>query len=105
MRGSANKPLILAALVLAAFAINLDTTIVNVALPTLVRELHASTTQLDWIVDAYNLLFAAFVLAAGTSAIAWAARASCSAGWWCSAPRALPGVWEAAPASSSLRAR
>jgi EmrB/QacA subfamily drug resistance transporter len=59
------KPLILAALLLAAFAINLDTTIVNVALPTLVRELHTSTTQLEWIVDAYNLVFAALVLAAG----------------------------------------
>jgi EmrB/QacA subfamily drug resistance transporter len=59
------KPLILAALLLAAFAINVDTTIVNVALPTLVRELHASTTQLEWIVDAYNLMFAAFVLACG----------------------------------------
>ena len=59
------KPVVLVALLLAAFAINLDTTIVNVALPTLVRELHASTTQLEWIVDAYNLLFAAFVLAAG----------------------------------------
>jgi EmrB/QacA subfamily drug resistance transporter len=60
-----NKPLILTALLLAAFMINLDTTIVNVALPTLVRELHASTVQLEWIVDAYNLLFAALVLAAG----------------------------------------
>ncbi len=59
------KPLILASLLLAAFVINLDTTIVNVALPTLVRELHASTTQLEWIVDAYNLMFAALVLAAG----------------------------------------
>src|ERR1044072_5854718 len=59
------KPVILTALLLAAFMINLDTTIVNVALPTLVRELHASTVQLEWIVDAYNLLFAAFVLAAG----------------------------------------
>ena len=59
------KPLILTSLLLAAFAINLDTTIVNVALPTLVRELHASTTQLEWIVDAYNLMFAALVLAAG----------------------------------------
>src|SRR5215211_4730404 len=59
------KPLILASLLLAAFAINLDTTIVNVALPTLVRELHASNTQLQWIVDAYNLVFAAFVLASG----------------------------------------
>src|SRR5215831_15866390 len=65
MRPQPNKPLILMSLLLAAFAINLDTTIVNVALPTLVRELHASTTQLEWIVDAYNLMFAAFVLAAG----------------------------------------
>src|SRR4029453_14676198 len=59
------KPLILASLLLAAFAINLDTTIVNVALPTLVRELHASNTQLEWIVDAYNLVFSAFGLASG----------------------------------------
>jgi EmrB/QacA subfamily drug resistance transporter len=51
---------------LAAFAINVDTTIVNVALPTLVRELHATTSQLQWIVDAYNLVFAALVLAAGS---------------------------------------
>jgi EmrB/QacA subfamily drug resistance transporter len=60
-----DKRLVLVALLLAAFMINLDTTIVNVALPTLVRELHASTVQLVWIVDAYNLMFAAFVLAAG----------------------------------------
>src|SRR6266496_3992814 len=59
------KPLILSSLLLAAFAINVDTTIVNVALPALVRELHASTTELEWIVDAYNLLFAALVLATG----------------------------------------
>jgi EmrB/QacA subfamily drug resistance transporter len=65
MTKESNKPLILTALLLAAFMINLDTTIVNVALPTLVRELHASTVQLEWIVDAYNLLFAALVLAAG----------------------------------------
>src|SRR5438046_7911024 len=60
------KSLVLAALLLAAFAINLDTTIVNVALPTMVRELHASTSQLQWIVDAYNLVFAALLLAAGS---------------------------------------
>src|ERR671934_2091622 len=60
------KPLILFSLLLAAFVINLDTTIVNVALPTLVRELHASNTQLQWVVDAFNLLFAASVLAIGS---------------------------------------
>src|SRR6202012_3877367 len=59
------KPLILISLVLAAFVINVDTAIVNVALPTLVRELHASNSQLQWVVDAYNLLFAAAVLTAG----------------------------------------
>jgi EmrB/QacA subfamily drug resistance transporter len=61
-----SRPLILASLLLAAFAINLDTTIVNVALPTLVRELHASNSQLQWVVDAYNLVFAALLLAAGS---------------------------------------
>jgi EmrB/QacA subfamily drug resistance transporter len=60
------QPLILSSLLLAAFVINLDTTIVNVALPTLVRELHASNSQLQWVVDAFNLLFAASVLAAGS---------------------------------------
>jgi EmrB/QacA subfamily drug resistance transporter len=57
---------ILAAVCLAAFAINIDTTIVNVALPSLTRELGASTRDLQWIVDAYNLAFAALVLAAGS---------------------------------------
>jgi EmrB/QacA subfamily drug resistance transporter len=61
-----NRPLILASLLLAAFAINLDTTIVNVALPTLVRQLHASNSQLQWVVDAYNLVFAALLLSAGS---------------------------------------
>ena len=61
-----NKPLILVSLLLATFLINVDTTIVNVALPTLVRELHASNSQLQWVVDAFNLFFAASVLAAGS---------------------------------------
>jgi EmrB/QacA subfamily drug resistance transporter len=60
------KPLILVALLLSAFAINVDTTIVNVALPKLAVELNASNSQLEWVVDAFNLLFAAAVLAAGS---------------------------------------
>src|SRR5947209_7960487 len=61
-----SKPMILVALLLAAFVINLDTTIVNVALPALVRELHATTTQLQWVIDAYNLVFAALLLTFGS---------------------------------------
>jgi EmrB/QacA subfamily drug resistance transporter len=61
-----SKPLILTALLLAAFLVSLDTTLVNVALPALTRELHASTTQLQWVVDAYNLVFAALLLTFGS---------------------------------------
>jgi EmrB/QacA subfamily drug resistance transporter len=60
------KGLILVTLCLAALIINLDTTIVNVALPALVRQTGATTTDLQWVVDAYNLVFAALVLAAGS---------------------------------------
>ncbi len=58
--------LVLATVCLAAFAINLDTTIVNVALPDLGRQLGATTRDLQWIVDGYNLAFAALVLTAGS---------------------------------------
>jgi EmrB/QacA subfamily drug resistance transporter len=58
--------MILGALLLAAFLVNLDTTLVNVALPALVRELHASTTQLQWVVDSFNLVFAALLLTFGS---------------------------------------
>ncbi|MHB8533430.1 MAG: MFS transporter [Solirubrobacteraceae bacterium] len=57
---------ILAAVCLAAFAINIDTTVVNVALPSLTRQLGAGTRDLQWIVDGYNLAFASLVLAAGS---------------------------------------
>src|SRR5262245_49499742 len=57
---------ILAVLSLSVFLVVVDNTIVNVALPTLSRELGASTSQLQWIVDAYSLVFAGLLLAAGS---------------------------------------
>ena len=60
------RTVVLATVCLAAFAINLDTTIVNVALPDLARQLRATTRDLQWIVDGYNLAFAALVLTAGS---------------------------------------
>ncbi|HEX5302088.1 MAG TPA: MFS transporter [Streptosporangiaceae bacterium] len=65
-RAGRGKGLILVTLCLAALAINLDTTIVNVALPALVRQLGATTIGLQWVVDAYNLVFAALIVAAGS---------------------------------------
>ena len=51
---------------LSLMVIGVDNTILNVALPTLVRDLHATTSQLQWIVDAYTLVFAGLLLTAGS---------------------------------------
>jgi EmrB/QacA subfamily drug resistance transporter len=56
----------LAVLCLALLVIGLDNTILNVALPTLVRDLHASQTQLQWIVDAYTIVYASLLLTTGS---------------------------------------
>jgi DHA2 family multidrug resistance protein-like MFS transporter len=55
----------LGALVLSVLVIGLDATVLNVALPTLATELDASTGQLQWFADAYNLVFAAMLLPGG----------------------------------------
>src|SRR5215216_6062908 len=52
-------------MVIAALMDLIDGTIVNVALPTLQRDLHASATQLEWTVSAYLLAFAATLITAG----------------------------------------
>ena len=56
----------LAVLCLSLLVIGLDNTILNVALPTLQRDLDASASQLQWIVDVYMLLFAGVLLTAGS---------------------------------------
>lgn len=58
--------LVLVVLCVCVLVINMDAMIVNVALPSLVEQLHSSTRELQWIADAYNLTFAALVLAAGS---------------------------------------
>jgi len=56
---------ILAILCLVVIIVVIDNTIVNVALPVLSRDLHASNSSLQWIVDAYSLPFAGLLLAGG----------------------------------------
>jgi EmrB/QacA subfamily drug resistance transporter len=56
----------LAVLSLSLLVIVVDTTIVNVAIPTFAAQLHAGATALEWIVDAYTLAFAALLLPAGS---------------------------------------
>lgn len=63
--GSSRRWAVLAVVCLAVFVTVLDGTIVNVALPSLAVELGASTRELQWIVDAYLLVFTGLLLAAG----------------------------------------
>src|ERR1700712_5395357 len=58
----------LGVLCLSLVLITLDNTVLNVALPTLSRDLHASTSQLQWIVDGYQLVFAGLLFTAGSLA-------------------------------------
>jgi EmrB/QacA subfamily drug resistance transporter len=51
---------------IATFMLLLDVTVVNVALPEIQRELDASLSSLQWVVDAYSLMLAAFLLTAGS---------------------------------------
>ena len=82
---------IVLALSLSAFLISVDVTIVNVALPSLVRALGATTTQLQWVVDAYSLVFAALVLAAGSLSDRQGRKGTLLAAWPCS----RQAVWRA----------
>ncbi len=59
------SPLVLLACSFAFVIVQLDVTIVNVALPRIGADLQASVTQLQWVVDAYTLGFAVFLLSAG----------------------------------------
>ena len=53
-------------LCVSVLVIVIDNTIVNVALPTIVRELGTSISDLQWVVDAYTLVFAGLLLTAGS---------------------------------------
>jgi EmrB/QacA subfamily drug resistance transporter len=63
-----NRWLILVIACLAQFMIVLDVTIVNVALPSIQRGLHFSPSSLQWIVNAYTLIFGGFLMLGGRAA-------------------------------------
>ena len=60
--------LVLAICCLSLFMVGIDNTIVNVALPAIKTDLHASVSGLQWIVDAYTLVLASFLMLAGSTA-------------------------------------
>jgi EmrB/QacA subfamily drug resistance transporter len=62
------KLLILAICCMSLVIVGLDNTIVNVALPSIQRELHASVSGLQWVVAAYTLVLASFLMLSGSMA-------------------------------------
>src|SRR5260370_8868943 len=58
---------VLAICCLSLLIVGLDTTIVNVALPAIHRELHASVSGLQWTIDAYTLVLASLLMLAGST--------------------------------------
>ena len=66
MRRTATNPWVVLVLIcLAQFMVVLDATIVNVALPSIQSDLHLSDSGLQWIINAYTLVFGGFLLLGG----------------------------------------
>jgi MFS family permease len=63
-----NPNAVLAVVAVAQFMVILDSTVVNVALPTIRRELSFSEQSLSWVLNAYTLMFGGFLLLGGRAA-------------------------------------
>ncbi|MFC0431727.1 MFS transporter [Kutzneria buriramensis] len=62
------RQLVLAICCMSLFIVGLDNTIVNLALPAIQRDLHASVSSLQWTIDAYVLVLASLLMLAGSTA-------------------------------------
>jgi EmrB/QacA subfamily drug resistance transporter len=78
--GHPRRRQILLVLCLSLLVVVIDNTILNTALPTLARVLHAGTSSLQWITDAYTLCFAALLVPAGALGDRYGRRISLIAG-------------------------
>jgi EmrB/QacA subfamily drug resistance transporter len=87
----------LGVLCVSLLVIGLDNTILNVALPTLSRDLQASESQLQWIVDAYTLVFAGLLLTAGSLGDRLGRRRALVAGLAVFAGGSLWAAWSSSP--------
>jgi len=79
-RERSNPWLVLVVLCIGFFMIMLDTTIVNVALPSLAGGLHTSLDQIVWVVNAYLLAYATLLIPAGRLGDLWGPRNLFTAG-------------------------
>jgi DHA2 family methylenomycin A resistance protein-like MFS transporter len=80
VRDGSSPGFTLAAALLGFFVITLDAVVVNVALPSIRRDLGGGMTGLQWVVDSYTLMFAALLLSAGSLSDRAGARRAFAAG-------------------------
>jgi MFS transporter, DHA2 family, methylenomycin A resistance protein len=80
LAGNAAPEWSLAAALLGFFVVTLDAVIVNVALPSIRRELSGGMSGLQWVADGYTLMFAALLLSAGSLSDRLGARRAFGAG-------------------------
>ncbi|SED32400.1 drug resistance transporter, EmrB/QacA subfamily [Streptomyces sp. 2231.1] len=66
--GHPQRWLILGVVCLAQLTVLLDNTVLNVAIPSLTRELHAATSDIQWMINAYSLVQSGLLLTAGSAA-------------------------------------
>ncbi|WP_191875084.1 MFS transporter [Streptomyces filipinensis] len=66
--GHPQRWLILGVICLAQLTVLLDNTVLNVAIPSLTRELHAATSDIQWMINAYSLVQSGLLLTAGSAA-------------------------------------
>ncbi|MFJ4712798.1 MFS transporter [Streptomyces sp. NPDC088785] len=72
--------IILGVICLAELTVLLDNTVLNVAIPSLTRELHASTSDIQWVISAYSLVQSGLLLTAGSTADRYGRRKMLAAG-------------------------
>jgi len=89
----------------AIFMLLLDVTIVNVALPSIERDLGANFSDLQWVIDAYALTLAGLLLAAGSLADKIGRRRVSCSGWRSSPLRRWPAGWLPTRSSCTSRGR
>jgi MFS family permease len=80
--GRRRRLVILAICCMSLLIVGLDSTIVNVALPSIRNDLHASISGLQWVIDAYTLVLASLLMLSGSTAdrigcAGWPRHSSC----------------------------
>ncbi|MFJ8823721.1 MFS transporter [Streptomyces sp. NPDC102467] len=78
--GHPQRWLILGVICLAQLTVLLDNTVLNVAIPSLTKELHASTSDIQWVISAYSLVQSGLLLTAGSTADRYGRKKMLAAG-------------------------